>query len=277
MSRKLQRVDDLNVSQKAKNIIADSTLTFYQDLNGDYYYSDGTWSSDYKASKTCIGIVFALSKEQDGDIDVSLKESMHGRIVALQDLDKKFQWASTETQYTPIENYYNYPTGLPKEGSSGAYPMGADLPLNGLEYYRGTTVGKLGFYLNDEFVLCNYYTWPTEKGYNYALTDYSGKTNCKLIKESDYFDLHYAIIAAMNYSTAYYWYLPSLGELTRLGMADAVGILTANPYIPLSKNSSYWSSTQNKNKAPWAYNPKTGQIFTQGYMAEYHVRPIASF
>lgn len=40
MSRKLKRVDDLNVSQKAKNIIADSTLTFYQDLNGDYYYSD---------------------------------------------------------------------------------------------------------------------------------------------------------------------------------------------------------------------------------------------
>ena len=40
MSRKLKKVDDLNVSQKAKNIIADSTLTFYQDLNGDYYYSD---------------------------------------------------------------------------------------------------------------------------------------------------------------------------------------------------------------------------------------------
>ena len=40
MSRKLQRVDDLNVSKKAKNVIADSTLTFYQDLNGDYYYSD---------------------------------------------------------------------------------------------------------------------------------------------------------------------------------------------------------------------------------------------
>lgn len=41
MSRYLKRVedDDLNISREAKNILADSTITFYQD-GQEYYYSD---------------------------------------------------------------------------------------------------------------------------------------------------------------------------------------------------------------------------------------------
>lgn len=41
MSRYLKRVDrdDLNISQEAKNVLADSTINFYQD-GEEYYYSD---------------------------------------------------------------------------------------------------------------------------------------------------------------------------------------------------------------------------------------------
>ena len=31
---------------------------------GDYYYSDGSWSTGYDANRTCIGTVFALSEEK---------------------------------------------------------------------------------------------------------------------------------------------------------------------------------------------------------------------
>lgn len=54
---------------------------------GDIYYSDGTYSSKLLSDKMPIGIVFALTDEKGGEINRELRQSQHGRIVALQDIE----------------------------------------------------------------------------------------------------------------------------------------------------------------------------------------------
>lgn len=71
---------------------------------GDYYYNDATWSTSLDKSKTCVGIVFALD-DRDGNIDKSLTESVHGRVVALEDAEKKTTWGPTSVDIEELENY----------------------------------------------------------------------------------------------------------------------------------------------------------------------------
>ena len=56
---------------------------------GDYYYSDGTWSTDYKTDKTCIGIVFYAgvgTGDQASNYGGTIASTkIHGYVVALKD------------------------------------------------------------------------------------------------------------------------------------------------------------------------------------------------
>ena len=245
---------------------------------GDYYYSDGTWSSDYKASKTCIGIVFALSKEQDGDIDVSLQESMHGRIVALQDLEKKYQWASIY-QNTNLTGFYSKPGGT-KEGYTGANCAMNYLPIDGDAKYYYNYGSQTDFHLP-----YNYYTWPTEQGEDFAITDYSGKSNTFSRSDLNFPANNACHIKNMQESLNNFWYLPSCGEMGRLAMACAIGKIR-NSIQPIFvdliniKGEIYWTSTFSKDyQTAFSYEPNTGQIdyFSILITDEHNVRPIASF
>ena len=60
---------------------------------GDYYYSDGTYSTEMNEEKTCIGIVYALN-DKNGNLDKTLTTSPYGRIVALTNARNKVRWAS---------------------------------------------------------------------------------------------------------------------------------------------------------------------------------------
>ena len=51
---------------------------------GDFYYSDGTWSSNLNSHKEVIGIVFGISKEKGGEVLPGLTKGQHGRVVALK-------------------------------------------------------------------------------------------------------------------------------------------------------------------------------------------------
>lgn len=50
---------------------------------GDYYYSDGTWSTDLDAGKTCIGIIFQVNLD-----------GKSGKIVSLNESETKLAWAT---------------------------------------------------------------------------------------------------------------------------------------------------------------------------------------
>ena len=64
---------------------------------GDYYYSDGSVSSDYDNTKTVVGIVFAvLNPTQMGDSQLAADhpEATHGLVVSLK--QRKNKWQNTE-------------------------------------------------------------------------------------------------------------------------------------------------------------------------------------
>ena len=74
---------------------------------GDYYYSDGTWSSGKEAplaDKTCIGIVFCkgLCPEAEDDCEYKLKDGVtpldevHGYVVAINNAAESAAWGSWE-------------------------------------------------------------------------------------------------------------------------------------------------------------------------------------
>lgn len=95
---------------------------------GDFYYSDGTWSSGDEAplsDKQCIGIVFytGLCREAEDDCDYMLKDGVtaldevHGYVVAINNATESAAWGSWDvdgdagagTSYdaTDFRGYFN--------------------------------------------------------------------------------------------------------------------------------------------------------------------------
>lgn len=238
---------------------------------GDYYYSDGTWSTSYNENKECIGIVFALSEKAYGDIDVSLKASEHGRIVALKNLQEGvWSW------YNIWGEQKIYDQSLCFDGFTGN-DVGDD-------YYLLPIDGKNKFYNSDIQATYNYEKWiemPAGEDYkHYSLCDYKG----------DEWTHNHGVTGISGISEVYQykagnktWFVPSIGEMARLAMAygyynnfsDKVGFENFS-------DSSYWTSC-----AKWSNEVGTGAwyytFFTGRFMADvitsskHYIRPIASF
>lgn len=265
---------------------ADAHITVTPAKVGDYYYSDGSWSTEYDANRTCIGIVFALSEEKDGDINVSLSESMHGRIVALEDIGE-YAWGAD----SDVEGIPNYQTTIPYlDNMTRSY-----LPTDGKDtYYIENNSAQIPY---------NYYQWPTEKGADYALTDYAGKEHTSFLTTEN-FPAGYACYSYATPGTSSgYWYLPSCGEIARLGMACAIGVINESKQtlfknlmlytgtvISPSVYCAYWTSTEfyssyTKASRAWVYVPYSGWLFRSIWYNvdeftkedKMKVRPIAAF
>jgi hypothetical protein len=85
---------------------------------GDYYYSDGTWSSSYDASKTAIGIIFHVGAgEGDKIADYGSKaaegSTIKGYVMALKSVGN-----SRNTQFSSLTDLANLPAG---DGSLTAF------------------------------------------------------------------------------------------------------------------------------------------------------------
>lgn len=226
---------------------------------GDYFYSDGTWSATYNANKECIGIVFALCDKAYGDINPQLTSSEHGRIVALKDAGTA-QWHSSYTnvkdnpdvRYIDGKNHWGY------------------LPIDGKSTYSTASNGK-----NIPLIEFNFYDWPTTIGDNYALTDYNGD-----LYSHNAWEDNSAIAVAYSYKAGKKtWFLPSSGEIARLGMAYAAGYIS--PYKQTCFNDfeheSYWSSCERDAESAWTYNFEVAFIGGSDKRSTYFIRPIASF
>lgn len=242
---------------------------------GDYYYSDGSWSTEYDANRTCIGIVFALSEEKDGDINVSLSESMHGRIVALEDVGE-YAWGPN----TDVEGIPNYIHTAQEDGDNY---MDEYLPIDGISEYDSKS--------SPDFRLpYNYSKWPTKKSMNYALTDYAGKEHSGYLQTEEF----PAGNACYSYTTVGtnkgFWYLPSCGEMGRLAMACAIKVIdTSKQTVFDNIIGRFWTSTEGYNDYrnyyfSWYYNTLNGllqgtywegQAYTRN--TQFNVRPISSF
>lgn len=76
---------------------------------GDFYYADGTWSTDLDATKTCIGIVFQTDPSRIGDKE---KEALaakgvaepHGLVMALKNTTTDVAWCTKYHAFDALTN-----------------------------------------------------------------------------------------------------------------------------------------------------------------------------
>lgn len=246
---------------------------------GDYYYNDNTWSTVLDENKTCVGIVFALSHEKDGNIDITLNESIHGRIVALQDIGS-YRWGpASDIKEIPNVTFLAYDNITYKR---------CYLPVDGqVTYHEKAT---------EDFILpYNFSNWPTESGEYYGLTDYDGRKHTSYIKTEEYPAAYACYTCTTGGVNNGFWYLPAVGEFARLAMSMGIGkvchdkqsIFTDLRSNGTSLNESYWTSTEfYELYGVYDYNIMLGKVDGSNRTSigsnntkntSLHVRPISSF
>lgn len=72
---------------------------------GDFFYSDGTWSSEYDASKTALGIVFQTDPARIGSAETEAGFN-HGLVMALKIAGEYIGWSDIKEDIPELENTY---------------------------------------------------------------------------------------------------------------------------------------------------------------------------
>lgn len=173
---------------------------------GDYFYSDGTWSSVYNSSKTLVGLVFSTNVSA-ADIAAGYT---HGYVMALTDAGYDYN-AGTPTKTKYKYRDYTAPTSGSKE--DGLFNIGGATQYSNDAGYWAAVKADLD-------------------GLNHTTTLLADAN------EAQYLAAH----AADDYNTAHAvtgtnsgWYLPSIGQLYAL--AYNFGGRTAWPALSFYNNS----------------------------------------
>lgn len=236
------------------NVVVDGTYKQKASI-GDFFYSDGTYSSNYNGKKV-IGVVYALTDEKNGNINRKLTESYHGRIVALADV---YGGAYYMSEYKSVNNISNY-----------------------------TIIGEGNTVVNEKGQIVE---WPSGG----ALADFNGQYETqqleKFNKDNEDAKLE-AWYQSVSYSTEGFpqgsWYLPSLGELYLVYQISNSRIKKAfdSKYFKslFSEDgyyhTDYWSSTQVNADEAWMicdneHTPtKSDKKGHDGYPK---IRPVTTF
>lgn len=75
---------------------------------GDYFYSDGTWSTELKSGKTVVGVVFATANatSTDPQLKNDYPECTHGLVVSVKEYDSPVEMVSgAEYSWNSVNNY----------------------------------------------------------------------------------------------------------------------------------------------------------------------------
>jgi hypothetical protein len=176
---------------------------------GDYYYSDGTWSTDKKAGKTVIGVVFSTANAVASD-PLLLRDypnCTNGLVVSTKEYSEVLGYISTSNTPKDVAVY-------------GGDILNVDA-ING--YTNTSTLGD----------------YSQAKGY---LDSYSVYYAQLYRKDSN--GVAYKHNSAVSVpSSASPWYVPSYKELTYLSEnIDAVNSSLANVGDTISK-TGYWLSS----------------------------------
>ena len=232
---------------------------------GDYYYTDGSWSTDLDNKKTVVGIIFSLANAADdtnGDPNLDDKYS-HGLVVSVSEYNAKYS----------NDNYYNNPLADPAQLVSGDTLY--------------------------EFVKDNY----DNVNYNYNLDRLNGYSSTLVLKDwrkekGDKWDTLVTVLdedLPIAPSESSGWYIPSFKELLLLyDEKSSVNNSLSEINETQIEQSNYWSSSlyyngRKQGVSGW-YDDSMAQPFdmTNGtmskpesgfgpYSTEYPVRVILAF
>lgn len=148
------------VGSNGSETVATRALTFGAKM-GDYYYSDGTFSDGYIASKTPIGVIFYVGDVAKDDSDLKDKigdtsTGTHGLVVALKDASTNTAWqegTSTEvdvsTELNKMNGYANTKIirGWNTDGSHIGNKVIAVTKIDTYAQSNGTPANTSGWYL----------------------------------------------------------------------------------------------------------------------------------
>lgn len=225
--------------------------SFVKPQVGDYYYSDGTYSTIFSSTKEVVGIVFWKGDPTATDpvLKRDFPQCTHGLVVSLEETQSEWQdsydyssiqaWAEDQDYYKQ-GGYY----ALNKDVSNGSGSPG------GIQGYNNTQILKA---YNEEFAgsypvtILNSFGTITE-GVSLPVDKTSG------------------------------WYLPSPGELVELCHAkEAVNrSLTAYGSNPQLSLSSYWSSGEDRSRA-WGVYLGYGSVNRYSKSNSFYVRLVFAF
>lgn len=240
--------------EQQDNVVVDGTYKQKASI-GDFFYSDGTYSSNYNGKKA-IGVVYALTDRKNGDINRKLTESYHGRIVALADV---YGGAYYMSEYKSVNNISNY-----------------------------TIVGEGNTMVNEKGQIVE---WPSGG----ALADFNGLYETqqleKFNKDNEDAKLE-AWYQSVSYSTEGFpqgsWYLPSLGELYLVYQISNSRVKKAfdSKYFKSLFSGyeyyhiDYWTSTQVNADEAWmicgTYHTPT-KSDKNGHDGYTKIRPVTTF
>lgn len=217
---------------------------------GDYYYSDGTWSTDLDAGKTVIGVVFATANAVASDpaLRSDYPNCTNGLVVSTKEY-----------------------TSACASGRGWSY---ADL---------GSWCSGSGYtYYNDTSNPCGY---SNTKGYMAAnaasIQSYGNTINFTLFNSSSPVAQHRASVSAPSSASA--WYVPSYKEMqllyeNRETVNSAINSVSGDPLHVAQANYDdyyyqYWCSTFDlDNRVVKAFNMTNGDWF--GSKTETTVLPV---
>ena len=232
---------------------------------GDYYYNDGTWSTNLDKNKTCVGIVYALENES-GKIDNDIVSSSHGRVVALDDCKAKVGWASSADDV---------------EGIKGLDVLCDTLSYGSLPYFEGKANS---FFVDDAVYQLKHISIDETTGQivnwctSGALTDFNGEYNTSFICSGQIEK------PAGTYATQYNrgmsgWYLPSVGELALLYTLYKSGVINSDNQKNFKdfENFGYWSSSECGEDESWYVNFYSGIVTGNSKISRYNVRTVIRF
>lgn len=217
---------------------------------GDYYYSDGTWSTTRNTSKTVIGVVFATANAvaSDPELRKDYPNCTNGLVVSTKEY-----------------------TSVCASGRGWSYAA------------LGTWCGNSGYtYYNDTLNPCGY---SNTKGYMAAnaasIQSYGYTINFTLFNSSSPVAQHRTSVSAPSSASA--WYVPSYKEMrllyeNREAVNNAINSVSGDPLHVAQANYDdyyyqYWCSTFDlDNNIVKAFNMKNGDWF--GSKTETTVLPV---
>lgn len=216
----------------------------------DYYYSDGTYSSELNPKKECIGIVFQVGQHENDRSDYSQtgigEQKCHGYVVALHD-------ASTEECMWGV---YGYEIGLYPVDDSGNKidnftDNGADTDWSGYLY-----TGKIAL----EAERNGGFTPDTQQGYPVG-----------------YYTEQFALqVPAPENSSG--WFIPAVSQLDAVYQMREQ--LNAMEGMTRLRNKWYWSSSECYALADGSVNSLNAGVGKVGYRGKFDtalLRPILAF
>ena len=219
---------------------------------GDWYYSDGTYSSEMKKDKVCIGVVFHVGHHENDLSDYSGTgigaPECHGYAVAVADANQELcSWG----EYGHAVG--TYPVSDTGDNVDNFTDNGGDIDWSGFAY--------------------------TEKLKNFSGASYSGYESISLTYPALYHVMDYEenVQPSPEYSSG--WFMPSISQLYE--MISVTARLDNPAFTPYQRQSWYWSSSELYMMPESSVICVSTGNWLAGYRGKYEeiasVRPVLAF